>query len=129
MFKPIFRAEVDFDNLDIIDCLIVEDNVYLEGIPIRDYTYIEVANRDIFPVKKDTWAICVDEILIDNKKIFASLDKVNKKGGDILYWHNMTDEPDCSPSTVVFTNNRIECFDEHINDLDINAMKIIGIQK
>lgn len=129
MKKVIFRAEVDIDAINYFDVEDFNDNLFLIGVPVHDYSMIKVANGDEFPVKQDTWAINIEGMIIDNIPVFASLDEVTKKGGDILYWHNMTDEPDCSPSTIVFTNNRVECFGEYFNDLDIDAMKVHGIQK
>ena len=129
MKKVLLRAEVDLEKIDYLNIEDFDNNLYLTGVPVHDYTMIKVKNGDEFPVKKDTWAIHIEGMMIENIQVFASLDEVTKKGGDILHWHNMTDELDCSPSTIVFTNNRVECFGVYFNDLDIDAMRIIGIQK
>lgn len=129
MKKVLFRAEVDLSQIDYFDVEDFDNNLYLIGVPIHDYSMIRVENGDEFPVKKDTWAINFEGMIIDNIPVFASLDEVTKKGGDILHWHNMTDEPDCVPSTVLFANNRVECFGDYFDDLDIDAMRIVGIQE
>lgn len=128
--KITVRAELDFDSIEHLCIDDFDGNKYIEGIGFKaNNTLIVLENGDEFSIKPNTRSINLDDMLdSQGNKIFASLSE-DGKGGDILYWHNMTDEPDCSPSTVIFINNRIECFKEYLCDLDIDAMIIVGVQK
>ena len=118
---------------------IYEDDLYIVGNytnkakicgVVADGHFIQEDNSmEFFEIKENSRSINFEDMLdSQGNKIFASLSE-SGKGGDILHWHNQTDEPDCNDSTVKYEYMALRCFNEDLYNLDLDSMIAIGIQK
>jgi hypothetical protein len=95
-----------------------KNKMYLYSIAFKQWVECDESTR----------SINFNDMICSNGGIFASL-REDGKGGDILHWHNQTDEPDCDDSVVFYNGITFMCMSEELSDLDIESMVVVGIQK
>ena len=106
------------------------------GYVISQSIKFEKGKMFLYSIAFNQWVECDEstrsinhnDMICGSGEFFASVGG-DKKGGDILHWHNQTDEPDCDDSTVFYSDMALKCFDNELSDLDLESMVVIGIQK